>query len=363
MHFFKKYFYLLIIFIGIFLPSYSQTGSSVAGKVGEERFVFEAGSIPDAESRIEEFLRDRFPIISDFTVADIIGKKKISQLNPNDSNARPDMMYSVSFGVPANLLVDTAKILWQLNLPKFESQIFQIYGQDTIYIDTWPNVVGKPTDKTYTGNFSAFRIRNWPTWKDPDPAKKDLEATPPGPNNPLGLFVVHYDERSLRYFHGTNKPGVLKKTLRYESHGCVRNDNSNIEKMKEFILKRVIKSKDLTYLVKSKKSMQFEFAEEDKFPVRILYKTFEVSKDENGFYVELFKDIYNYEKKGADPNWNDLSLITLSTKENIINEYQKKIGVNIPKEKLEFIVDWLLKNGEEYQRYYFDDLKKQFLMD
>ena len=363
MHFLKKYFLLFILFFGISVPSFSQTSAPVQGKTGEERFVFESGSIPDAEARIEEFVRDRFPIISDFTVADIINKKVVSQLNPNDSNARPDMMYSVSFGVPSNYMVDTAKILWQLNLPQFESQIFQLYGKDTIYVDTWPNVVGRPTDKTYTGNFQAFRIRNWPTWKDPDPAKKDVEATPPGPGNPLGLFVVHYDERSLRYFHGTNKPGVLKKTLRFESHGCVRNDNGNIAKMKEFILKRIIKSKDLSSWLKSKRTMQYEFEDIDKFPVRILYKTFDVSKDENGFYVELFKDIYNYGKKGADPNWNDLSLITLSTKENIIAEYNKKFGVSIPKEKLEFIVNWLLENGNEYEKYYFDDLKKRFLMD
>ena len=363
MHYLKKYFLFLFLFTLTFSYSFAQTGQSITDKIGEERFTFETGSIPDAETRIEDFLRDQFPIISDYTIADIINKKTVSQLNPNDPNARPDLMYSVSFNVPANYMVDTAKILWQLNLPQFESQIFQLYGRDTICVDTWPNVVGKPTDKTYTGNFQAFRIRNWPTWKDPDPAKKDVEATPPGPNNPLGLFVVHYDERSLRYFHGTNKPGVLKKTLRYESHGCVRNDNGNIQKMKEFILKRVVKSRDLTSWVKSKKSMQFEFAESDKFPVRIFYKTFDVNKDENGYYVELFKDIYNYAKKGADPNWNDLSMIILSTKENIISEYQKKYGVGIPKEKLEFIVDWLLKNGEEYQKYYFDDLKKQFLMD
>ncbi|CAN5416852.1 hypothetical protein BH10BAC5_BH10BAC5_19020 [soil metagenome] len=356
----KKYY---LLFSSILFLSFPGLTFSRNSTIPLESFVFESGSIPDAEIRIEDFLKDQFPIISDYTIADIINKKIVSQLNPNDPNARPDLMYSISFSVPANYLVDTAKILWQLNLPQFESQIFQLYGADTLYIDTWKNVVGKPTDKTYTGNFRAFRIRNWPTWKDPDPAKKDLEATPPGPNNPLGLFVVHYDERSLRYFHGTNRPGVLKKELRYESHGCVRNENDNIQKMKEFILKRVIKSKDLTSWIKSKRSMQFEFAEEDKFPVRILYKTFEVNKDENGFYIILFRDIYNYAKKRADPNWNDLSLITLSTKENIISEYQKKFGVSIPKEKLEFIVDWLLKNGDEYQKYYFEDLKTQFLMD
>jgi len=126
--------------------------------------------------------------------------------------------------------------------------------------------------------------------------KESLPATPPGPKNPLGLFVVHYDENSLRYFHGTNKNHLLYTKMRNLSHGCVRNDNDNIQKMKEFIIKRVIKSEDLSGWMDSKRSMTFEFADIDRFPVRIIYKTFMVNKDESGPYIELYQDIYNYKK-------------------------------------------------------------------
>ena len=130
--------------------------------------------------------------------------------------------------MPKNYLEDTAKIFWKLNIPEFQSRIYQLYKDKQIYIDTWPNVVGTIKDKTYTGNFQAYKVRNWPFYKDPDPAKASLPPTKPGPGNPLGLFVVHYDENSLRYFHGTNNPKVLNNQLRNLSHGCIRNDNDNI---------------------------------------------------------------------------------------------------------------------------------------
>jgi len=337
--------------------SYSQESQSQK-KIVTTPYTVDAGSQSEADAMLEAHLRDRFSILSDKWISDIIATQKVAQLN---DTTNPNVMYRITYDIPSQFLVDTAKILWELNIPQFESHIYQISAQDTTFIDTWPNVVGRITDKTYAGNFQAFRIRNWPTWKDPDPTKADLPATPPGPGNPLGLFVVHYDENSLRYFHGTNKPGVLKKKLRYESHGCVRNDNDNIQKMKEFVLKRIVKSKDLTNFVKSKKSMTYNFEEVDKFPVRILYKTFDINQDEGGHFVMLFKDIYNYGKKAPDAKWNDLSLVTLSTKENIIAEYQKEYGLSVPQEKLNEIVDYLLANGKEYEKYYFEDLKQQFL--
>ena len=186
------------------------------------------------------------------------------------------------------------KILWELNIPEFRSHLFQIDGKDTIYIDTWNNVIGTAKDKTYTGYFEGYRVRNYPSWKDPEKGKEDKPATPPGPNNPLGLFVVHYDENSLRYFHGTNKNNLIYSKMRSLSHGCVRNDNDNIAKMKEFLIKRVIKSKDLSGWIDSKRSMTYDFDKVDRFPVRIIYKTYMIDRDDNGLFVELYKDIYNY---------------------------------------------------------------------
>jgi hypothetical protein len=108
--------------------------------------------------------------------------------------------------------------------------------------------------------------------------------------------------------------------------------------------------------------MTYEFDEIDKFPVRIIYKTYELNQDDYGHYISFFKDIYKYEGKDLSKDtWNDASLMTFSTKENILNEYNKKYGWNFTKEKLEEIIDYLLQHGEQYHRYYFEDLREQFL--
>ncbi|MBN8571812.1 MAG: hypothetical protein J0M18_19490, partial [Ignavibacteria bacterium] len=66
-------------------------------------------------------------------------------------------------------------------------------------------------------------------------------------------------------------------------------------------------------------------------------------------------------KDFSKDTWNDPLLMTFTTKENILNEYYREYGWNIPKEKLDEIVEYLLKNGKQYERYYFEDLQAQFL--
>ncbi|HMS64142.1 MAG TPA: L,D-transpeptidase [Ignavibacteria bacterium] len=330
-----------------------------------ETLSFETADANSSEQIIREHLLDIFPIISDKEIDKIILTKTVTEKKTGsiDSLSAENISYVVSFDVPKNYLADTAKILWKLNLPEFQSRIYQLYNNKEIYIDTWPNVVGTNKDKTYTGNFQAYKIRNWPFYKDPDPAKASLPPTKPGPGNPLGLFVVHYDENSLRYFHGTNNPKVLNNQLRNLSHGCVRNDNDNIEKMKEFILKRVVKSKDLSGWLGSKKTLVYELEEIDKFPVQIVYKTYEVDNDATGKYIMLFNDIYNYKNSGnIKTDVNDISLITLSTVENIFNEYRETFGKEINDDALTMMIDYVINNGEEYQKYYISDLKEKFMI-
>lgn len=332
-----------------------------------ERLYFETEYPDQSDITIREHVTDLFPIISEKDLKKIIDSKIITPVAKEYS----DSLYSqtvqeiskVTFEVPENFLADTAKIMWILNIPEFNSRIYQLYKGNEIYIDTWPNVVGTIKDKTYTGNFSAYRIRNWPFYKDPDPAKASLPPEKPGPGNPLGLFVVHYDENSLRYFHGTNKPKLLGNTMRNLSHGCIRNDNDNINKMKEFIIKRVVKSSDLSSWLGSRKTLIYDFEEQDRFPVQIIYKTYDLNTDEFGNYLILFKDIYKY-GSGAVINTelNDEGLITLTSKENIIAEYRKKFGNEIPGEALNLMVEYVLNNGNEYEKYYIEDLKEKFMV-
>lgn len=303
---------------------------------------------------IEDYLRDLYPIISDDAIAEIQSSKSVDKKLLNDTLGIVE--FHLNFSVPKNYLEDNPKILWELNIPEFKSRIYQIFNNDTILIDTWPNVLGKPSTKTYTGHYAAFRIRNWPSWKDPE-AGDSTRPTPPGPNNPLGLFVVHYDENSLRYFHGTNKNYLLKNEYRALSHGCVRNDNGNIAKMKQFVLKKVIKSCDLTSWLGSKKSMTFDFAEEDKFPVRILYRTFDVNKDSYGDYIIFFKDVYSYASGAKWSKYDVEELMTFTKLENILTYYKLKNPKNkIPDEKLIPIIENLISSHTDYQKYYFNDL-------
>ena len=370
----KNYIFIIftIIFISIsnvsFEMPYDNKPESRNSNLNETvKLSFEISDPETGDQIITEHLLDIFPIISEKEIAKIIQTKAVTgkQENNFDSTTQTyaETIYKVSFDVPKNYVVDTAKILWKLNLPEFQSKIYQIYNGKEIYIDTWPNVVGTNKDKTYTGNFQAYKIRNWPFYKDPEPAKASLPATKPGPGNPLGLFVVHYDENSLRYFHGTNNPKVLNNQIRSLSHGCVRNDNDNIGKMKEFILKRVVKSKDLSGWLGSKKTMIYDFEEIDKFPVQIIYKTYEVDNDAKGKYIMLFKDIYNYDNPGkVNTTLNDPALITLTTTENILEDYRKIFGNDIKDEPLKMMIDYVINSGQEYEKFYIDDLKEKFMV-
>jgi hypothetical protein len=311
-------------------------------------------STDEADEMIENYLTNAFPLITDNAVEKIEASKEISTFAVNDTPAVYDSY--VNFYVPKNYLEDRPKILWELNIPAFESHIYQLFNNDTLLIDTWPNVVGKPSTRTFTGHYKAFRLRNWPFWKDPE-SPDSVRPTPPGPNNPLGLFVVHYDENSLRYFHGTNKNYLLQKEYRALSHGCVRNDNENIAKMKEFIIKKGIKSEDLSSWLGSKRSMTYEIKEEDRFPVRIIYKTFDIKRDELGEYIIFYKDIYNYGGGAGLSEFDVPDLITLTTRENVAAELKLKYPSRlISNETIIPILDNLVSNHKDYHKYYFDDI-------
>lgn len=328
------------------------------GNLEYEKVTLTINDVADIDGQIEDYLRGQFPIINDNEIQAIQGSKEISKKLVNDTLGDVDVY--LSFSVPKHYLDPQPVILWELNLPEFASRIYQIYNGDTILIDVWPNVIGKPSTKTYTGHYNIFRLRNWPSWKDPE--SDPLEpATPPGPGNPLGLFAAHYDESSLRYFHGTNKNYLLKNEYRALSHGCVRNDNGNIDKMKKFIVTKMVTSRDLSWWVKSKKSMMYDFTEEEKqnFPVRIIYKTFDIGSDSYGDYIIFYKDVYSYSSGARWSKFDEEGLMTFSTVENIKAEYKAKHKPNqfqLSDEKLIPIIESLISNHKDYEKYYFTDL-------
>ncbi len=328
--------------------------SNSVGDNSLEKVQIKINDIEDLDGQIEDYLRDLYPIISDKTIEQIENTKFLDKKLINDTLGIVE--FYLNFFIPKYYLEDHIYFLWELNIAAFQSRLYQIYNQDTISIDTWPNVVGKPSTKTYTGHYQVFRLRNWPFWKDPE-SPDSVRPTPPGPNNPLGLFVAHYDENSLRYFHGTNKNYLLKSENRALSHGCVRNKNENIAKMKEFIIKKLIKSDDLSSWLGSKKSMTYEIKEQDRFPVRIIYKTFDIDYDVYGYYIIFYRDVYNYEKNFNLSEYDDPNLITLANTENIIKELKEKnLSNKYNSEKIIPIIENLIASHNDYQKYYFDDL-------
>ncbi len=326
----------------------------VANNPKLQKVVFRIEKIEGLDEMVEDYMKYYFPIISDEALAEIQASKYVNKILVNDTLGIVE--FYLNFYSPKHYLADLPQIIWELNIPEFTSRIFQFHESDTILIDVWPNVVGAPKTKTFTGYYEAFRLRNWPSWKDPE-SGDSVRPTPPGPNNPLGLFVVHYDENSLRYFHGTNKNYLLKNEYRALSHGCVRNDNGNIAKMKEFICKRIVRSKDLTSWLGSKTSMIYDLKEEDKFPVRIIYKTFDISSDSYGGYIIFFKDVYNYAKGSGWSKFDEPELMTFTNTENILAEYKKEIPQsNITDDKLILILESLISSHKDYEKYYFSDL-------
>ncbi|MGZ7212358.1 hypothetical protein ACXWOF_09510, partial [Streptococcus pyogenes] len=59
---------------------------------------------------------------------------------------------------------------------------------------------------------------------------------------------------------------------------------------------------------------------------------------------------------------NDEGLITLASRDNIISEYREKFGKDIPDEAMNLMVDYVLTNGKEYEKYYIEDLKAKFMV-
>jgi len=80
--------------------------------------------------------------------------------------------------------------------------------------------------QTNMGPFKIVRKRKNPTWYVPPSIQKEMElkgkpveeTVPPGPDNPLGRFVLETSIPGI-LIHETNRP---RSVYRYLSHGCIR---------------------------------------------------------------------------------------------------------------------------------------------
>jgi hypothetical protein len=96
-----------------------------------------------------------------------------------------------------------------------------------------------------------------------------------------------------------------------------------------------------------------------RFPVRIIYKTFDIGSDSYGDYIIFFKDVYNYADGSGWSKFDKEELMTFTTVENISAEYRAEHKPNqfqLSDEKLIPIIESIISNYKAYQKYYFADL-------
>ncbi|MBH25272.1 MAG: hypothetical protein CMH57_12635 [Myxococcales bacterium] len=137
-------------------------------------------------------------------------------------------------------------------------------------------VMGRPGRQTPRLNGTITHLVLYPWWWG---TRNAPSATPPGPENPLGLLVLKIDPANyLVYLHGTNAPELLNEAYRYYSSGCVRmNDPTDLAGILLDEDPAPETSADLERLMKREETMVVQLAE--RVPVIMEYNTTYVHPD------------------------------------------------------------------------------------
>jgi L,D-transpeptidase ErfK/SrfK len=99
----------------------------------------------------------------------------------------------------------------------------------------YPVGLGKPSWPTPSTQFHVVELRKNPTWTVPVSIQAEmrrkgetvLTKVPPGPDNPLGKYWIGLSLPGYG-IHGTNAPPSV---YHFQSHGCIRLQPENIEKL------------------------------------------------------------------------------------------------------------------------------------
>jgi L,D-transpeptidase ErfK/SrfK len=118
-----------------------------------------------------------------------------------------------------------------INLP----QRMLFFFRDGTLAGAYPVGLGMPTWPTPDGEFSVVQLQKNPAWIIPisiqaEMRKKSetvLTKVPPGPDNPLGKYWMGLSIPGYG-IHGTNAPPSV---YHFQSHGCIRLQPENIEKL------------------------------------------------------------------------------------------------------------------------------------
>jgi lipoprotein-anchoring transpeptidase ErfK/SrfK len=109
-----------------------------------------------------------------------------------------------------------------------------LYLYDGFKIErTFPVATAKPPWVTPAGDWIVERKAENPTWYNPAPdgwAADSPLVVPGGPNNPMGSRALYITAPGLIRVHGTS-PGERSSIGHYESHGCIRMLNEDVEQL------------------------------------------------------------------------------------------------------------------------------------
>lgn len=113
-----------------------------------------------------------------------------------------------------------------LNIAKMRLFYYLPTKKGLTKVMTYPISVGKENADTPLGNTTIVAKERFPTWRPPESVLKEHEREadplpseiPPGPDNPLGKFVLRLGFSGY-LIHGTNHPWGIGMRL---SHGCIR---------------------------------------------------------------------------------------------------------------------------------------------
>jgi lipoprotein-anchoring transpeptidase ErfK/SrfK len=98
---------------------------------------------------------------------------------------------------------------------------------------TFPVATAKPPWVTPAGDWIVDRKAENPTWYNPAPdgwASSAPLVVPGGPENPMGSRALYLSAPGLIRIHGTS-PGERPSIGHYESHGCIRMLNEDVEQL------------------------------------------------------------------------------------------------------------------------------------
>ncbi len=98
---------------------------------------------------------------------------------------------------------------------------------------SWPVATAKPGFITPPGQWHIWQKAQWPTWYNPAPngwASADPLVVPGGIDNPMGARGLYLSAPGEILIHGTS-PSERSSIGHYESHGCIRMLNEDVEQL------------------------------------------------------------------------------------------------------------------------------------